>query len=372
MTVGVIGGGQLGRMLALAGYALGERFVFLGPDADASAGQVGRLQVGAYDDEARLTELAAESAVVTYEFENVPVASARYLSERVPVYPPPRALEVSQDRLEEKRFFAALGIPTPAFAPASSRDELRSAIAAVGLPAVVKTRRFGYDGKGQVVVRAPAEVDRAWDALAPAPLIAEQLVAFDRELSILAVRAKSGETRFWPLVENEHREGILRVSVPRSGAWTAELQARAEAYAAAVLRELDYVGVLAIELFCQGGELSVNEMAPRVHNSGHWTIEGAETSQFENHLRAILDLPLGSTRMVGPSAMINVIGQPPPTERVLSVEGAHLHAYGKSASPGRKVGHVTVRAPSRDALGAKLEELLPVLDPDRPPGPFAL
>lgn len=369
MTVGVLGGGQLGRMIALAGYALGQRFVFLDPGAESSAGHVGDLRVGAYDDEERLSELARKSDVVTYEFENVPVASARFLNELVPVYPPPRALEVSQDRLGEKQFFARLGIPTPPFAPASSREELRSAVARVGLPSVVKTRRFGYDGKGQMILRAEADVDRAWDALGAALLLVEGLVPFERELSILAVRGKGGEERFWPLVENEHRDGVLRVSIPKSAAWTDELQERAERHAEAVLRALDYVGVLAIELFLKDGELFVNEMAPRVHNSGHWTIEGAETSQFENHVRAVTGLPLGSTRMVGHSAMINAIGRLPPKERVLAVEGAHLHAYGKDASPGRKLGHVTIRATTRGELESKLSELLPLVDFDRPPGP---
>ncbi|HVH47771.1 MAG TPA: 5-(carboxyamino)imidazole ribonucleotide synthase, partial [Labilithrix sp.] len=305
-----------------------------------------------------------KSDVVTYEFENVPVASARFLNELVPVFPPPAALEVSQDRLDEKRFFERLGIPTPPFAPVSSREELTRAVDRIGLPMVIKTRRFGYDGKGQMVLRTEADVERAWEALGAASLIVEGLVPFERELSILAVRGKSGDTRFWPLVENEHRDGILRISIPQSDAWTPELQSRAERHAADVMNALGYVGVLAIELFMKDDQLLANEMAPRVHNSGHWTIEGAETSQFENHVRAILGLPLGSTRLVGPCAMLNAIGQLPPKERVLAVEGAHLHAYGKDASPGRKLGHVTIRARTRDELCEKLEALLPVVDPE--------
>jgi 5-(carboxyamino)imidazole ribonucleotide synthase len=359
-------------MIALAGYTLGQRFVFLDPGAESSAGHVGNLRVGTYDDEERLSELARKSDVVTYEFENVPVASARFLNELVPVYPPPAALEVSQDRLDEKQFFQKLGIPTPPFAAVSSREELDEAVARIGLPVVIKTRRFGYDGKGQMVLRTPSDVAHAWEALGAALLIVEGLVPFDRELSILAVRSKTGETRFWPLVENEHRDGILRVSIPKSDAWTPELQQRAEKHAADVLNALGYVGVLAIELFMKGDDFVANEMAPRVHNSGHWTIEGAETSQFENHVRAILGMPLGSTRMVGHSAMLNVIGKLPPKDRVLAVEGAHLHAYGKDASPGRKLGHVTIRAQSRDELHAKIEELLPIVDPDAPGTPKAL
>ncbi len=357
MTIGILGGGQLGRMIALAGYTLGQRFVFLDPGAESSAGQVGNLRVGAYDDEERLTELARKSHVITYEFENVPVGSARFLNELVRVYPPPRALEVSQDRLDEKTFFASLAIPTAAFAKVSSRAELEHAVRTLGLPAVLKTRRFGYDGKGQSVLRTEADVARAWEALGAASLVLEAFVPFERELSILAVRSTRGETRFWPLVENEHQDGILRVSTPRSAAWTPELQQRAEGYAARVLAELDYVGVLAIELFVTGDALIANEMAPRVHNSGHWTIEGAETSQFENHLRAMLGLPLGSTRMVGFTAMINAIGKLPPRDAVLAIEGAHLHVYGKDGAPGRKVGHVTVRAETRQELAAKVLQI---------------
>ena len=353
-------------MIALAGYPLGERFVFLDPGAESSGGQVGRLRVGAYDDEERLAELARGTVVVTYEFENVPVASARFLNELVPVYPPPRALEVSQDRLDEKNFFVELGIPTPAFAAVSSKKELDDAVAKVGLPAVVKTRRFGYDGKGQWVLRNAADVTDAWEALGAAALILEGFVAFERELSIVAVRAQSGEMGFWPLVENEHRDGVLRLSIPKSDGWTPELQASAEGHARRIAESLGYVGVLAIEFFVAGGTLVANEMAPRVHNSGHWTIEGSETSQFENHVRAIRGLPLGSTRMIGHSAMINAIGKLPAREAILAVEGAHLHAYGKDAAPGRKLGHVTVRAETRAELAEKLERLIPVVDPEKP------
>jgi 5-(carboxyamino)imidazole ribonucleotide synthase len=363
VAIGVLGGGQLGRMIALAGYRLGQRFVFLDPGGESCAGHVGNLRVGAYDDEERLQELARKSVVVTYEFENVPVGSARFLNELVPVYPPPRALEVSQDRLDEKRFFTSLSIPTPKYAPVSTEAELVKAVTDIGLPAILKTRRFGYDGKGQWVLRTSEDVKRAWEALGAAQLILEEMIPFEREVSILAVRSKTGETKFYPLVENEHRDGILRCSIPKSDAWSQDLQSRAEAHAARVLAELSYVGVLAIELFLvPGGNLLANEMAPRVHNSGHWTIEGAETSQFENHVRAILGLPLGSTRMVGHSAMINAIGKLPLREHVLAIEGAHYHAYGKDAAPGRKVGHVTVRTDSREELASKIEQLLPLVD----------
>jgi len=351
-------------MIALAGYGLGQRFMFLDPSTESTAGHVGSLCVGTYDNEERLSFLARKSDVVTYEFENVPVASARFLNELVRVYPPPRALEVSQDRVVEKEFFAGLGIPTPTFAAVSTLAELKAAVSHIGLPAVLKTRRFGYDGKGQWILHTTEDVARAWEALGAVPLIVEAFVSFEREMSILCVRSKAGETRFWSLVENAHRGGILRCSLPKSNAWTPELQEHAEAYATRVLAELDYVGVLAIELFVVGDRILVNEMAPRVHNSGHWTIEGAETSQFENHVRAILGLPLGSTRMVGHAGMLNVIGRMPSRDAVLAIEGAHLHAYGKDAAPGRKIGHVTVRAETREELARKLETLVSIVDVD--------
>ena len=361
--VGILGGGQLGRMLALAGYPLGERFVFLAPSSDAPAHHVGELWTGAYDDAIKLEELARTAKVITYELESVPLASARWLAERVPVYPPPKALEMSQDRLHEKAFFESLGIPTAEFAPVDDEAGLAVAIARIGLPAMLKTRRFGYDGKGQALLRTAEDAATAWKTLAAgAPLILEKFVPFDRELSMLAARGKDGKSAFYPLVENHHKEGILRLSIaPAPDA--SLLQAKAEAHAAKILEALDYTGVIAIELFQKGGELLANEMAPRVHNSGHLTIEGAETSQFENHLRAILGLPLGSTAPVGHSAMINLIGNVPSPGALLAVPGAHLHLYGKESLPGRKLGHVTVRADSRGALEERLVALRAITEP---------
>lgn len=350
MTIGVLGGGQLGRMLALAGLPFGERFVFMDPSREACARHVGDLVVGAYDDVGHLAEIARRSDVVTYEFENVPVACARFLSDRVTVYPPARALEVSQDRFLEKSFFESVGVPTAPFGAAETRSEFDAQIARVGLPAVVKTRRFGYDGKGQAVLRTQEDCDKAWDALGAAPLIVEAFVSFEREASILAVRSTSGETRFYPLIENVHRAGILRASFPASPRLSKELAAQAEAYATKVLDALSYVGVLTIEFFVKDEALVANEMAPRVHNSGHYSIEGAETSQFENHVRAILGLPLGSTSMVGQVAMLNAIGKMPPRRELLAMPGVHLHGYGKDSAPGRKVGHATLRANTRAQL----------------------
>jgi len=315
--VGCIGAGQLGRMLAQAGAPLGIDLRFLDPSAEACAGEVGDLLVGAYDDPALLDRLADGADVVTYEFENVPVAAAR----RVAAVPDARALELGQDRLAEKELFLRLGIPTARF----------GSVEEVGLPALVKSRRLGYDGKGQRVVEAPTPI--AEDELA------EEIVDFDRELSVVAVRGRDGDTRFWPLAENEHRGGILAVS--RAPARTAP-QGEAEEIARALLDELEYAGVLAVELFDVGGRLLANEFSPRVHNTGHWTIDGATTSQFENHLRAILGLSLGATDARGSSVMVNLVGALPPVEGLRAVPEAHVHLYGKAPRPGRKLGHVTL------------------------------
>ena len=327
MIVGVIGGGQLGRMLALAGIPLGLSFRFLDPTADAPVRDVGTLLIGEYDDPELLDRLAERAAVVTYEFENVPVESAR----RTRAIPSAKALEVAQDRLAEKQLFRRLGIPTVRF-----DDEVET------FPAILKTRRFGYDGRGQHLVEARPEPDPA--------LILEERVAFDRELSLISVRDGLGETRFYPLVENVHEDGILRTS--RAPAANAP-QAVAESYATKLLDELEYVGVLALELFDVDGQLLANEIAPRVHNTGHWTIEGSETSQFENHLRAILGLPLGSTGS-RPALLVNLIGTVPKMFDVLEIPHAHLHLYDKDPRPGRKLGHVTLVNPS----SASEQELL--------------
>jgi 5-(carboxyamino)imidazole ribonucleotide synthase len=346
MHIGILGGGQLGRMLALAGHPLGMQFRVLEPAAECPAAAVADHDRGEYEDYQALFAFCQGLDAVTFEFENVPVESARWLAERVPVYPTPRALEVGQDRIAEKAFFQNLGVPVPPFAAVDSSSDLVTAIERIGLPAVLKTTRFGYDGKGQAVLQTRADVDSIWATLGGRPLVLEGFVPFERELSILAVRGRSGELAFYPLVENIHRNGILRVSTGPANGVSRELQAKAEGIAKKALEALEYVGVLAVELFQAGDELLVNEMAPRVHNSGHWTIEGAETSQFENHLRAVAGLPLGSTAAVGQSVMINLIGGWPDPAAVLAIPGAHLHLYGKKPRPNRKVGHITVRADS--------------------------
>ena len=357
-----MGGGQLGRMLALEGRPLGLRFRFLEPKDDPPVAELGQVVQAAYDDPDAVARFGVDLDVVTYEFENVPVASALALARERPVLPPSAALEMAQDRLVEKEGFRDLEIPTAPFAPVDDRAGLDEALERLGTPAVLKTRRFGYDGKGQVVLESAADADSAWEALAGrGPFIVEGFVAFDRELSILAVRGRDGSEAFYPLVENHHRDGILRLSLAPAPELDPRVQDLAEDYARRVLDRLEYAGVLAIELFQVGDELLANEMAPRVHNSGHWTLDGAVTSQFENHVRAVAGLPLGSTAVRGRAAMLNLLGGIPPAADVLAVPGAHLHLYEKAPRPGRKVGHVNVTASDdagrREAL-ARLEELV--------------
>jgi 5-(carboxyamino)imidazole ribonucleotide synthase len=316
--------------------------------------------VGAYGDHDRLTDLAGRSDVVTYEFENVPVEAARAVERLVPVFPPPAALEASQDRLAEKELFSAVGLPVAAYAPVDSLPGLTEAVERLGTPAVLKTRRLGYDGKGQAVIHDPSLAEDAWRSVGAMPCLLEELVSFDRELSIVAVRGRDGKIAAYPVVENRHRDGILRVTCAPAPGLDADLQEAAEAHARALMAELGYVGVLAIELFQTGTSLLANEMAPRVHNSGHWTIEGAETSQFENHLRAVCGFPLGATDAIGVSAMVNLIGSMPDRDAMLAIPGAHLHDYGKEARPGRKLGHVTVRAADERSLEERLDELMEV------------
>lgn len=349
MIVGIIGGGQLARMLALAGIPLGLRFVFLDPAEDACAAPLGDHLCGAYDDPALLTQLAETCDVVTYEFENVPESSIEFLSPRVPVYPGAQALATARDRLNEKTLFLEQDIPTVPFVAVNSREELQKAVATTRLPAVLKSRTLGYDGKGQFVLRSEADIDKAWLALGGVPLILEGFAEFQREVSIIAVRGQNGEIRFYPLAENIHRNGILHLSRSRPN---DSMQSQAEEYALRLMERLDYVGVMALELFDTGGKLLANEMAPRVHNSGHWTIEGAVTSQFENHLRAILNLPLGSTEAVGHAAMVNFIGNMPEAGEIMALPHVYLHSYNKLPRPGRKVGHATVRVANETELNA--------------------
>lgn len=357
MTIGILGGGQLGYMLALAGYPLGLHFRFLDPSPEAPVGRIAQRVTAEYTDQTALEKFSNGLELVTYEFENVPVEAAKFLAERVPVYPPTGALEAAQDRLAEKTLFRTLGISTTDFVPIAKPAELEAAVRQLGLPAVLKTCRMGYDGKGQWALRTAEDVSKAKAELPDVDLILERFVPFRRELSILAVGSRNGETAFYPLVENHHRGGILRLSLAPAPGLEPPVQRAAEDIARRVLESLKYVGVLAMEFFENEGRLLANEMAPRVHNSGHWTIEGAITSQFENHLRAVLGLPLGSTGAAGHCAMLNLIGNLPEPSEVLAVPDAHLHFYGKPPRPGRKLGHVTLRAASPERLALRLSEL---------------
>ena len=359
-TVGILGGGQLARMLALAGHPLGLNFLVLDGAADACAGQCAPLLLGGYDDPAALADLAARVDVATFDFENVPADGARRLAADVPVFPNPDALALSQDRLAEKTLFRELGIPVPDFADIVTRADLDAAVARLGMPCILKTRRLGYDGKGQFRIRETADIDAAWDALGAQAqatgLILEGFVAFERELSVVAVRGRDGTFRTWPLTENRHVDGVLSTSLAPAVADAGTVRT-ATAHARAIAERLDYVGVFALELFCRGDELLANELAPRVHNSGHWTIEGAETSQFENHLRAVLGLPLGETAPRGVSCMLNWLGAMPDAAAALAVPGVHWHDYGKQPREGRKVGHATVRADDAQTLAQRLTAL---------------
>jgi len=360
MKVGILGGGQLGQMLAEAARPLEVETLVLDPAADAVAGRVTRHLAADWTDAAALAELAATD-VVTYEFENVPAEAVEKLVADVPVHPLPEALVKSGDRIVEKALFGELGIETAPFAQVDSREDLDRAVAEIGLPAILKTRRFGYDGKGQVLLRADADVETALDAIGGQPAILEGFVPFDREVSVLAARGRDGALEYWPATENVHVDGILHVSRAPAADVTDALLAEAVRGLEAIMARLDYVGVLVVEFFQVGHRLVANEMACRVHNSGHWTIEGAPTSQFENHVRAVAGLPLGSTDVTGFSAMINLIGEIPSLAPLEGRDDVFLHVYGKAPRAGRKLGHVTVVADSRDSLEAKISEVLAVV-----------
>lgn len=357
--IGIVGAGQLGRMLALAGYPLGVQCTLLDREPGSPGGQVARLLQGALDDAASLAALADAADVLTFEIENVAVERLEALAARAAVRPPPPAVAVAQDRLREKELFAELGIPTAPFVSIGSDADLGEAARALAPPVVLKARRLGYDGRGQRVVERLEELGAAWAALGRVPAIAESFVRFDRELSAIAA-ASSRECVFYPLSENTHADGILRSTVAPYADEALERQARA--WLTAIIAKFDYRGVLTVEFFHTAQGLVANEMAPRVHNSGHWTIEGAQTSQFENHLRGVLDWPLGDPSPRGHAAMVNLIGEMPPPEQVLAIRGVHLHDYGKTPRAGRKIGHLTLVDDRRDRLLERLAALRLALD----------
>jgi 5-(carboxyamino)imidazole ribonucleotide synthase len=359
MRIGIIGAGQLGRMMALSGIPLGFDFTMYDRSIDVPGAAVAPIIAGEFDDRRKLARFARGVDVVTFDWENVPVKSVREIAKIRPVWPPARALEVAQDRLAEKTLFQRLGMRVAPFATVDSERDLARAIADLGTPGILKTRRLGYDGKGQVRVRRPRNAGEAWTRLAGQPLIYERFVNFSREVSLIAARDRAGAIQNYPLAENTHDGGILAKTLAPYD--DARLQRAAERNHYRLMQAFGYVGVLCVEYFVERGRLVANEMAPRVHNSGHWTIEGAETSQFENHVRAVAGLPLGSARERGHAVMFNVIGRRPAAKKLLRIPGAHWHDYGKRPRPGRKLGHVTViaaRPAARDRAARQLRRLL--------------
>lgn len=364
-TVGIFGGGQLGRMLAQAALPLGIQCTFYEATQDCPAAALGKVIDQSQPDS--LQQFANSADVFSLEFENTPLANVDVLTQQHTLYPPRQALATAQNRLLEKALFDALDIPVAPYSAIHSLQDLQQAASTQGLPLVVKTATGGYDGKGQFVVREAAQIEQAWQELGrAAPLVAESFVTFNREVSIIAVRGQDGEVRSWPLAENHHHHGILSHSIvpaPQS----ENLLPVAQDYITRLLNHLQYVGVLTLELFVTEQGLLANEMAPRVHNSGHWSIEGAVCSQFENHMRAVAGLPLGSTALVKPCVMINIIGKHPQRSAVLALEGAHLHVYGKTERAGRKLGHITLVPADSATLGQLCRELANIL-----PEPLAL
>ena len=351
-TIGILGGGQLGRMLAMAAARLGLRCQVFSPDPDSPAFDVVlNATCAEYADVEALELFANDVDVITYEFENVPAATAMVLAARRPVLPAQKILETTQDRLIEKDFVTRLGIGTADYADVSSVETLRTAIARIGLPAVIKTRRFGYDGKGQAIIREGDDLDQVWEGLGTKSAILEAFIPFEREISRIAARSADGHVECYDVTENEHRDHILKIS-RAPAAISEQVAAQARSIAEKIAHALEYVGVLAVEMFVvpdqNGANVLVNEIAPRVHNSGHWTLDGASISQFEQHIRAIAGWPLGKPVRHGEVTMTNLIGDDILSyEQWLTVPGATVHLYGKGPPrPGRKMGHVTEVAPA--------------------------
>lgn len=364
-TIGIFGGGQLGRMLAQAALPLGLHCSFYEAGTDCPSAALGQVIDSTQPDS--LMQFVRSADVFSLEFENTPLADADALTAHKALYPPRQALAIAQNRLSEKALFDELSIPVAAYSAIHTLVDLQQAAIRQGLPLVVKTATGGYDGKGQFVVRETAQIEQAWAELGQAaPLVAESFVQFEREVSIIAVRAQDGEVRTWPLAENHHHQGILSHSIvpaPQS----ENLLPVAQDYITRLLNHLNYVGVLTLELFVTKQGLLANEMAPRVHNSGHWSIEGAVCSQFENHMRAVAGLPLGSTELIKPTVMVNIIGQHPDRAEILALNGVHLHLYGKTERPGRKLGHITIMPADSSQLPSIMQQLA-----QRLPQPLAL
>ncbi len=362
--VGIIGGGQLAQMLAQSVKHLGVQCTVLDPNPACCARSTCEQIVGDYDDIESLKQLAAGSEVVTYEFENVS-ASAAVIEDIAEIHPSTQALGVAQDRHLERSMFRELGIAIPRYEPVDGVESLEAALQSIGTPAILKARRLGYDGKGQVLINDPDHAPDALHTIGDVPAILDQFVAFERELSIVAARDTLGNIVFYPLAENVHRGGILRVSKAPARDVSDALVAQAQDAARKILEKFSYVGVLAVEFFQIGkgddAHLVANEIAPRVHNTGHWTIEGAQTSQFENHMRAVMGMELGSADPIGHSAMVNIIGNEPRPGALDAMPEAFVHMYGKEPRAGRKIGHVTLNAPTLQELDSQLERFTRVV-----------
>lgn len=361
MKLGILGAGQLGRMLALAAYPLGISVRFFDPTPPSAVSSVAPHTCAHYSDQEALAAFASDCDVVTYEFENVPTEPLAALPPTSVLRPSLAALTVAQDRFSERECFTKHHVPVARYTTISkeaSREQATQLLHDFGLPCILKSRRLGYDGKGQARIETAGDIDAALDALGSTDVLVEERVPFSRELSLVAVRDIAGAFAFYPLIENLHHQGILRTSRCPAERVSPTLQEEAEEYARRIMDDLNYVGVLAIEFFELNQHLIANEMAPRVHNSGHFSIEGAETSQFENHVRAVLGLPLGSTKLKGHALMVNLIGERPDIRRILKSSGVHFHWYGKAPRVGRKVGHLTAVYRSTDERERSAKEVL--------------
>ncbi|MAD91582.1 MAG: 5-(carboxyamino)imidazole ribonucleotide synthase [Gammaproteobacteria bacterium] len=353
MRIGIIGAGQLGQMLGFAAKKLGIECQYLDPSINPPASNVGKVIQSSFDDPAALLSLSDKCDVITYEFENVPCEALEKIEKITPVYPPLNALKHSQDRLDEKKLFDILKIPLPKYHAIETPKDMEEALNSLGMPMIIKTRRFGYDGKGQFFIKNKNDLDLAWNELGGQPLIAEQFLKFDYEVSCIGTRNLNRDINIYPLSQNIHLDGILRTS--KSPLKDSELTGKAATYVNQLLEYLDYVGVLALELFVKDGNLYANEFAPRVHNSGHWSIEGSETSQFENHIRAVSGLPLGSVSSTGYAGMINLIGKISNDTKKLKI--GKFYDYGKMPREGRKLGHITVVSKTQNERDALLEAI---------------
>lgn len=360
--VGVLGAGQLGRMLALAGYPLELDFHFFDTSGSPSVG-LGQVTIDKDADieDEKLKAFLADTDVVTYEFEHLPLHLTQHIEEQATLHPPSESIRICQNRSEEKALFTKLGIPTPEYRIINSLEELQKAVAELGCPVVTKTTTEGYDGKGQFVIKQAEQCNEAWETIGDRELIVEAFVNFSRELSIIAVRSDNDDMTVYPLAENDHHEGILRYSTAPAPSLDKEVVDQAKLYIKELMHEMGHVGVLTLELFETDNGLVANEMAPRVHNSGHWSIEGTRCSQFENHLRAICGMPLGCTEATSPTCMINIIGEKGDTNAILELPYAHLHLYGKEERKGRKLGHVTVQADSYEELAWRVKNVMQFL-----------